>query len=1284
MSLMGRGVSGFALAVSLAASIGMLLSQGQPGTAPGDGAPNSFIQGLFLQAFARGDFSTRVALPAAGKVRRDGPGYVQNFNGASATDGFTFAIAKPDSLENAFQMCCQILSLHASIGGFTAKVGFPTGDPIAGLQSPVDSASSLVQNFEGGHAIILHQAGSLAGQALFIRDPYVGRWRAAPALGLPLTLERDTTSRFSTTATQQDFQGGVIVQITSGARQNQLYVVSGTIYQRYSELGQVGSFLGYPIGDELAVSGRQRQNFEGGFVEYVPGSPAEAQSPVASVSIEAAAITLQVGNVITRTATAFDSRGAAVTGRPVAWTTSNRSVIQVEANGPTATLRAVGAGFANVTAFVDGVSSGVLRITVTSVCCLAGEGAPNPAVRQAIQDALARNSIAPRLPTDNPVRRFGAGYAQEFSSDAAGRVLVAKADAAPLAYVITGDRLARYLQTGGPAGPLGFAISDAGAALRQLFENHYALAGSPPILVAAPITPKWTQLGYEAGPAGGPRNEAASAGPTFLGSSGVSQVFAGGAFYGFTLGPRAGQAYLVAGPILARYVRLEGPAGLLGLPVSDAFGSAGRTQQNFEGGSIDFAAGEAEGQERLAARRPAVTVFPTQASAGSRVRISISGFTPGRRLLVTHGSTPDFEITPATGAFGFDQQIRPSAAPGLVRITARDPAASETAEASYRVRSGEETRYLLTKVSGDNQTALPASVAALPLVVRLTDDAGAPIAGARVVFASIAGAAVLGPLAATDPDGLAQARLRLPSSGGLVLATAEAAGRIVTFAARAEDGRLTTFPAFRQAIDDIPLGSGAASIHKKGSLLTALAALFRYYQDRGELPARNGLAEPAALNQFLLDGGYLSFPLGGRTELVVNLPRSLAFVSDAAEFESLAPEPDLIRDSLNFGRPVLLGLMLRSAGQDRGAHYVVATGVAPDGSILLYDPSPDWNRTNLGEYLNGFSALSRTWSARLLHGLRLRVGPRSRRGFLVQGQAALAGSDAINGYLLRIPPLAAFDEFTPDTGQAAQLQYADGAASQYQMTVPEGSTVSVRGLTVVERLAAGVYRIEPQPDAVSVASQTVAAAAEGLRNAAGFGPRLAPGSLASLFGSGLGDRLGITVGGRSAFLLFSSPFQANLQIPFGLAPGPHPVEVASAFGAARFNVTLEEAAPGIFLLPPSAAAVLNQDGTLNAVLNPARRGTVLQVFTTGLGPVAPALDTGRPAPASPLSRAAAAVTATLDNRPAQVLFAGLAPGFIGLCQANVLVPPSLAPNPAAQLVLRAAGLDSNPAPVAVE
>jgi adhesin/invasin len=59
------------------------------------------------------------------------------------------------------------------------------------------------------------------------------------------------------------------------------------------------------------------------------------------------------------------------------------------------------------------------------------------------------------------------------------------------------------------------------------------------------------------------------------------------------------------------------------------------------------------------------------------------------------------------------------------------------------------------------------------------------------------------------------------------------------------------------------------------------------------------------------------------------------------------------------------------------------------------------------------------------------------------------------------------------------------------------------------------------------------------------------------------------------------------------------------------------------------------------------------------------------------------VTATIGGVPAQVPFAGLAPGFIGLGQVNILVPQDAPKGDAVPLVLEINGQKSKPSPVAI-
>ena len=97
--------------------------------------------------------------------------------------------------------------------------------------------------------------------------------------------------------------------------------------------------------------------------------------------------------------------------------------------------------------------------------------------------------------------------------------------------------------------------------------------------------------------------------------------------------------------------------------------------------------------------------------------------------------------------------------------------------------------------------------------------------------------------------------------------------------------------------------------------------------------------------------------------------------------------------------------------------------------------------------------------------------------------------------------------------------------------------------------------------------------------------------------------------------------------------------------------------PGIFVSPDTTEAiVLNQDGTVNGPANPAPRDSFISLFGSGQGALDPPLATGELAPAEGLILATEPVRVTIDGEEAIVTFFGMAPGFAGLVQINVVVP----------------------------
>jgi len=205
----------------------------------------------------------------------------------------------------------------------------------------------------------------------------------------------------------------------------------------------------------------------------------------------------------------------------------------------------------------------------------------------------------------------------------------------------------------------------------------------------------------------------------------------------------------------------------------------------------------------------------------------------------------------------------------------------------------------------------------------------------------------------------------------------------------------------------------------------------------------------------------------------------------------------------------------------------------------------------------------------------------------------------------------------------------------------------------------------------------------GVVNAASYTTLVAAGGIASVFGSNLGPRDGVTftldrsqklpttlAGTRITFdgvpapLFYVSFRQVNLQIPYEMAGRDSARMVVNVEGIdpATVDVALVAAAPAVFTVDGLQAAALNQDFTVNGPDNPAAPGSVIQLFLTGQGPVRPPVETGALAPSEPLSLVTLPVAVRMQGFEAtKVPYAGLAPGFAGLMQLNVEIPPFVIP-----------------------
>jgi len=202
---------------------------------------------------------------------------------------------------------------------------------------------------------------------------------------------------------------------------------------------------------------------------------------------------------------------------------------------------------------------------------------------------------------------------------------------------------------------------------------------------------------------------------------------------------------------------------------------------------------------------------------------------------------------------------------------------------------------------------------------------------------------------------------------------------------------------------------------------------------------------------------------------------------------------------------------------------------------------------------------------------------------------------------------------------------------------------------------------------------------------------VSPGSIISIFGTNLSvdtllattTPLATTLGGVTvrvndtpAPLYFVSPGQINAQMPFEISGSTATLTVNNGAGPSpAITVSLVPSSPGIFTLRgdgTGAAAALHTNFSLVTDSSPAQGGEVVLIYCTGLGPVSPAVPSGRPAPNSPLSTTSVTPQVTIGGQTAEVLFSGLAPGFVGLYQINARVPTGLPAGPQ-PLIIRGLG-----------
>ncbi len=1222
----------------------------------GSGSPTVAIQLSFAVAFIRGQFSQLVIATPKGDVQSLGsPGLIQTFQWASDTSR-TAALINPDPLNAniTLQVYADLYSAFLAAGGVNT-LGYPTVDTTVCPGNGFGVCN--YQLFTKNYALFAYSAPAFVSYA--VADPFYTKWASGGgitgALGPAVSAAASVTSQSGITGKQQLFGGGAIYNYTpASATTVATHSVSGAIYTAFRDAGGIAS-LGFPISDEIVPdSGPHKQLFENGRILWSPGNPAIVQFSIREIDLTTlGSPTLSLGGSVTLAATVIDVRGGVVYDRILTWSTSNGSAVTVVSNGYSAVAKAVGTGSARIEATGEGQTSAPVVVTVIGQCCAVGEGAPTQAMSQAFQLAAARNRLSVQLPNPTAVVSIGSGHVQTLTAaDGSGTVYaIAESGQSVVAYVIGGALYAAYLQNGGFSGPLGYPASDASAGGTQSFASGAALAGTPSQLIPAPVAAKWIASGAETGTLGAPAGKAS----VFTALSGVNgnvQVFAGGTIYGILSGSRSGQAYILSGPILARYLALGGAAGQLGIPLSDAFASGASLRQNFQTGYIELQPGGAA-VEHYNALSPSVNAMPASVAPGGKVRVAITGFAFGASIVVSVTGQSDFSVTAPGGEFAWDIAIPASAKASTVTVQART-GTSTTASGSYTITSLAALHPALKIVSGDQQSGAPGATLAAPLIAVLTDSTGNPIPGVPVSYDASPGASA-SVSALTDANGRISATFRLQPVSRVALLSISAAAQTVTFSALASATALRGYPIFKQE-------------NQSGGLTAALAAAIGYYQNAGVLSAPNGPATPASLDRYLTANGGLAVTQTGVN--VVNPWIAMRFAGVPGGISIEVPDMPHVVDLVNGGAPVVLELSIKVDGISAGSAAVSAIGINQDGSIAISDPNPAFGRTSLSDYLNGFPSQGHTIQGALSGVIRISPGSIDSAGFVSVAFASSAPSGASAtgacANQLDISDPAVAGQAAATKVGAVRFLECDGSQPAYQLgfsTQTGGAVVDLAGGSSLQ-IAPGsslAWQVTRPNGLLAIAPAAVAIAS--VVSAADYSPGLSPGEIISIFGTGFTvgtDIPSIAIGGRNAQIFAAFPFQINAVIPAATATGSASLSVTGPLGTATSTVSIVPAAPGIF-------AVTNQDGTINTASNPVTRGAFVVIYCTGLG------SSSSPAP-----------SVNVGTTVAKPSFAGASQGFPGLFQINVQIPAGISPGAAIPLSIAQNGQTSKPVLIAIQ
>jgi len=272
-----------------------------------------------------------------------------------------------------------------------------------------------------------------------------------------------------------------------------------------------------------------------------------------------------------------------------------------------------------------------------------------------------------------------------------------------------------------------------------------------------------------------------------------------------------------------------------------------------------------------------------------------------------------------------------------------------------------------------------------------------------------------------------------------------------------------------------------------------------------------------------------------------------------------------------------------------------------------------------------------------------------------------------------------------------------GLATAAQLNFPDGLSFDSAGNLYIADNGNNVIREYAPPSASGGSLPAINSG--GVISASSFGAfsAIAPGSWIEIYGSNLANTttnwnnfftganaptaLGnttVTIGGLSAFIDYVSPGQVNAQVPSGVGSGAQQLVVATGAGqTAAYPITVNATEPGLLappsfnvggtqyvtaLFPDGVTYVLPAGAISGLTSRPAHVGDTILMYGVGFGPVNPSTPAGQIVPQTPSNSLTTPLAVFFGPAQATLSYFGLAPGYVGLYQFNVVVPNVAASN----------------------